>query len=264
MNRIEAKFKALKGAGRPALITYICAGDPDIKTTRRLLPALAEAGADIIEIGMPFSDPMADGPTIQMASQRALKNNVNCDMIFDMVMSVRSRQDTPLLLMGYYNPVYRYGIARFVANAKAAGIDGIIIPDLIPEESDELVLAARRHDFSTVFLASPTSGRERLKLISSKSTGFIYYVSLAGVTGARKSLPKDMRRHVMDIKNVSSKPVCVGFGVSTPRQAKRICAFSDGVIVGSAIIKIIENSLKHDSDIIPGVVSFVKKLRKAL
>ncbi|MFA5069150.1 MAG: tryptophan synthase subunit alpha [Candidatus Omnitrophota bacterium] len=264
MNRIDEKFKALKVPARPALITYICAGDPDMATTRQLLPTLDEAGADIIEIGMPFSDPLADGPTIQMASQRALKNGANCDMIFDVVMSARRNTDIPLLLMGYYNPLYRYGISRFILNAKAAGIDGIIIPDLIPEESGELVCAARRHDFCTVFLASPTSSSVRLKLISSRSTGFIYYVSLAGVTGVRKDLPRHMRRHVVDIKRISKKPVCVGFGISTPQQVSQVCAFSDGVIVGSAIIKIIEKNLKDKARLMRDVVSFTKRLRKAL
>lgn len=264
MNRIDEKFKELKGRGRKAFIVYICAGDPDLNTTKQLVLGLDRVGVDIIELGVPFSDPLADGPTIQKASQRALKNRVNLPKIFSLIKSLRRMVEIPLVLMTYYNPVYKYGVKRFVEDAKIAGADGVIVPDLSPEEAGELISASKRNMFNTIFLAAPTSTRERIRLIAEKSSGFIYYVSLTGVTGARKKLPAQIREHIRQIKRITNKPVCVGFGVSTPEQVRDLSRFCDGVIVGSAIINKLESSLSDKKRIPDKVVAFVKSLIKGL
>jgi tryptophan synthase alpha chain len=264
MNRIDIKFKELKQKNKKAFIVYICAGDPDIATTKELVLEFDKAGADIIELGVPFSDPLADGPTIQRASQRALKNRVNLPIIFSMVKALRKKTDIPLILMTYYNPGYNYGIKNFMTDAKNAGADGVIVPDLIPEEAGELIAASKPCGFDTIFLAAPTSPTERLQLIAKKSSGFIYYVSLTGVTGERKSLPADIRRHIRRLKDITKKPVCVGFGVSTPQQVKDLSRFCDGVIVGSAVIKRIEENLKNKGAIVKKTAGFVKSLLKGL
>jgi tryptophan synthase alpha chain len=261
MNRVDEKFKQLKQKNKKAFIVYICAGDPNMPTTKEIAIGLDIAGVDIIELGIPFSDPLADGPTIQKASQRALSKGANIDKILRLVKSLRKKIDTPIVLMGYYNPIFHYGILNFIKHSKQAGVDGVIIPDLIPEEADEFIFIARQHSLSTVFLASPTSTIKRLKLISSKSTGFIYYVSVAGVTGTRRNLDAGIRKNIQRIKKISSKPVCVGFGVSTPGQVKTISAFSDGVIVGSAIIKIIEKNLNSKITMVREIISFIGKLK---
>ena len=264
MNRIEQRFRELRVAKKRAFISYLCAGDPDMPTTEKLVLEFDKAGVDIVELGIPFSDPLADGPTIQRASQRALKKGVNIPKIFNLARSLREKTDIPIVLMGYYNPIYSYGILNFIKHAKAAGIDGIIIPDLIPEEADEFIFISRQYDLNTIFLAAPTSSTKRLRLIASKSTGFIYYVSLTGVTGARQTIPVNIKENVQRVKRVSKKPVCVGFGVSTPAQARVLAKCSDGVIVGSAIIKILEKNLGNKARAIKDAVSFVKRMVKGL
>jgi len=224
---------------------------------------LSKSGVDLIELGIPFSDPLADGPTIQRASQRALSNGVNTGAILKMVRSVRKKINLPLVFMTYYNLVAHYGLGKFVKDSKASGVDGIIIPDLPPEEGQELSKVSKKEDFSVIFLAAPTSTKDRLKVISDKSTGFIYYVSLTGVTGARKKLPKDVISHVKSLKRITKKPICVGFGISEPKQAKRIANVADGVIVGSALIKIIEKNLKNKV-LYKKVSNFAKSLKKAI
>jgi tryptophan synthase alpha chain len=264
MNRIDKKFKELKRQKKKAFIAYICAGDPDIATTEKLVLALECNGVDVIELGMPFSDPLADGPTIQMASQRALKNRVNIPKMFSSIRRLRKNTEIPIILMGYYNPIYNYGIMHFIKEAKKSGIDGVIIPDLIPEEADDFILVARQYDFSTIFLASPTSTNKRLKLIAAKSSGFIYYVSLTGVTGTRQKLSLRIKGHIARIKRISNKPVCIGFGVSTPEQVRTLVGFSDGVIIGSAIIKRIEKNLNNKAKAIREASSFIRQCRKGL
>jgi len=264
VNRIDKRFKDIKEQKQKAFIAYICAGDPDIATTEKFVLALDRSGVDIIELGIPFSDPLADGPTIQKASQRALKKEVNLTKIFSLIRSLRKKTDIPIVLMGYYNPIYSYSIVRFVNDAQAAGADGVIVPDLIPEEADELIFVARQCDFKTIFLVAPTSTRERVKLIAQKSTGFIYYVSLAGVTGARTVLPTHIREHIRTINRLTKKPVCIGFGVSTSKQVKSLSAYCDGVIVGSAIINIIEKSLPDKPKAIRDVTRFIKSMRQGL
>jgi len=261
MNRIDQKFKSLKKQKKKAFIAFITAGDPSLKVTEELVLAFEESGVDIVELGVPFSDPLADGPTIQAASYRALKNKINIPRIFNLVKRIRKVSDIPICLMTYYNPVFYCGDARFVREAKSAGVDGVIIPDLPPEEAGALIKESKKKDFSTIFFLSPETKKERIKIIEKASTGFVYYVSIAGVTGARKALPKTLKENLKKIKRVVKKPLCVGFGISTGSQAKEISEVSDGVIVGSAIIKqIIKN--KGKKNLASSVARFVKGLAK--
>jgi tryptophan synthase alpha chain len=264
MNRIDNKFIELKKQNKKAFIAYVCAGDPDLQTTEKLVLEFEKAGVDIIELGVPFSDPLADGPVIQRASQRALKRGVNIARILDLAKRLRKKTSIPIVLMGYYNPIYNFGVIKFIKQAKKSGVDGVIVPDLIPEEAGKFVSAAKHYDLNTIFLASPTSSRKRLDIISARSTGFIYYVSLTGVTGTRQFLAKGIKEHVQDIKQRSKKPVCIGFGVSTPEQVRTLSTYSDGVIVGSAIIKILEKSISNKQKAVMDAVSFVKKMIRGL
>ena len=261
MNRIERIFKGLKNK-RAALIPFVVAGDPDLKTTEALVLKMAEAGADIIELGVPFSDPLADGPTIQAASQRALQNGVNLKDIFSLAERLKGI-NTPLVLMTYFNPVFHYGLKEFAEGCGRSGIDGVIIPDLPPEEAGPWMGEARRMGLDTIFLVAPTSPPDRIKLVSRCSQGFIYYVSVTGVTGPRENLPDELEQAVKGIKEQSKKRVAVGFGISTPEQAKRISLFADGIIVGSAIVKMIEENLKNP-ELIDRVKDFVSSFAKAL
>ena len=266
MNNIEKKFKSLRAQKRKAFIAYITAGDPNLDVTEKLVHALEKVGVDIIELGVPFSDPMADGPTIQTASQRALKNKVSLKDILDMVSRIRRTSQIPIALMSYYNPVFHFGDANFVAAAVKAGVDGVIIPDLPPEEAHELRKHSTKSGFSTVFFMAPTTTDERLKKIIQASTGFIYYVSLTGVTGARVDLSRSIATDVKRVKRSTDKPVCVGFGISTPDQVREAGRFADGVIVGSAIIKEIEKNIGKKelvANVSRYVQGFVKVVRKA-
>lgn len=260
MNRIEKKFKELKKRHEKAFIAFIMAGDPTIGVTKKLIFELQAKGADIIELGVPFSDPLADGPTIQRASERALKKKVNIDLVCGLVKSVRLKTDIPIAFLTYYNLIHHYGLERFVQKAKSSGVDGVIIPDLPPEESQRLRRIAKKKNFSMVHLAAPTSSKKRLKKIADASTGFIYYVSLTGTTGVRKKLPKEIFSSLKKIKRITKKPVCVGFGISRGEQIKAISRTSDGVIVGSAIIKVIERN-QRAKDLVKKVGKFVGGLK---
>ena len=262
MSRINPTFARLKKRGQSALIPFIMAGDPDIETTEALVLRMAEAGADIIELGIPFSDPIADGPTIQAASHRALQNGVNLKDVLHMAEKLRGI-NTPLVLMTYFNPVLRYGLKDFAESCGRSGVDGVIIPDLPPDEAGQWIGDARKMDLDTVFLIAPTSPPDRIRLVSRYSRGFIYYVSVTGVTGARENLPDDLEPAVKGIKEQSKKPVAVGFGISTPEQAKRIGLFADGVIVGSAIVKMIEENVRHP-ELTLKVKDFVSSFVEAL
>jgi tryptophan synthase alpha chain len=253
----------LKRDGKKAFIAYITAGDPDIRVTERLVKALKETGVDIIELGIPFSDPIADGPTIQAASQRALKNKITLRKIFAMAGRLKDIQ-MPLVFMTYYNPVMRYSLQRFFASCRRYGIDGVIIPDMPVEEGSELSRIGKKYDVATIFLVSPTSTRDRVRKIAAKSRGFIYYVSLTGVTGARRRLPPEVVSNVRAIKRVTGKPVAVGFGISDSSQAHRIARFADGVIVGSAIVDIIGRNGNNRARILREVPRFTKKIAKAI
>jgi tryptophan synthase alpha chain len=260
MNRIEAKFKQLKKEKRPALITYICAGDPDLKTTGALVLEMEKSGADIIELGVPFSDPIADGPVIQRAALRALKKNTSLKDIVTLVGKIRKQSQVPILLMTYVNPVYRLGPEKLAKLSRQNGIDGYIIPDLPPEAGRDIQHILKQQNIDLVFLASPLTGTSRLKLINKNSSGFIYYVSVTGVTGARKNLPEKVSGQARELHRQATKPVAIGFGVSNAGQVKKLGADFDGVIVGSAIVNIIEQNLGR-RDLVAKVGNFVKSLR---
>jgi len=264
MNRIDATFKRLREEGKKAFIPYITAGDPDLGTTVRMVRALEAAGADIIELGIPFSDPLADGPTIQRAIQRSLDAGCSVKKVFNTVKELRRSVSVPLVFMTYYNIIYNYGLGAFVKDAKAAGADGVIVPDLPLEESGELSAETKKIDFRTVMLTAPTTPPGRFARIAAKSEGFIYYVSLTGVTGARKALSDRLRSDVKKLKRLTSKPLCVGFGVSTAAQARDIARSADGVIVGSAIIKLIEAGLGDKKAMVEKVRRFAASIARAI
>ncbi len=259
MNRIEKKFAALKKQKKKAFIAFITAGDFGLSTTKKLVFEFDKCGADIIELGVPFSDPIADGPTIQASSERSLKRGTTLSQIIRLVGNLRPSSNIPIVLMTYYNPVLKYGLKKLVFDCEKNGIDGVIVPDLPPDEADDLIAASRGKRFSTIFLLSPTSTKERIKLVAKKSKGFIYYVSLTGITGARKRLPKELLSQVRLVKRYTKKPVCVGFGVSRPEQIKQICKVADGAVVGSAIVKVIER-YSGKQNLIESVGRYLKSL----
>lgn len=237
MSRIAPRFVELANAGRAAFVPFITAGDPDAETTLALLHELPAAGADVIELGVPFSDPMADGPAVQASSQRALKAGMTLVKVLDIVKRFRrSDTATPLVLMGYYNPIHAYGTARFAKDAAAAGVDGLITVDLPPEEDDVLRAPAAAHGLDIVRLATPTSTDARLETIADGASGFIYYVSIAGVTGTKDFAEAEVRAAVARVKAKADMPVAVGFGIKTPEQAAAIAGFADAAVVGSAIV----------------------------
>ena len=260
MNRIDKKFKELQKQGKKAFIAFIMAGDPSLAVTKKLILELDRQGTDIIELGVPFSDPIADGPTIQKASERGLKSKTTLTGVFNMVRDVRSETQKPIVLMLYYNLVFHYGLERFIENAARSGVDGAIVPDLPPEESKELRDISKKHKFSIIHLLAPTSSIERIKKVSNASAGFIYYVSLTGTTGTRVRLPKELESSIKNIKKITKKPVCAGFGISTPEQVKEVQKTADGAIVGSAIVKVIERNIRK-KDLVKKVGSFVRTLR---
>lgn len=257
MSRIGRTFKKLGERGGKAFIPYIMAGDPDLMRTRQLVRILEECGADIIELGVPFSDPLADGPTIQKAAQRALVEGVTLSSVIGLVAELRQSTEIPVILMTYYNPVFRYGEEKFVQDASTAGVDGVIVPDLPPDEAAVLRKCARKADFDTIFLLAPTSTGDRIRTVARASKGFIYYVSITGITGSRLSMDAGIESHIARIRRESGTPVAVGFGISTPEEASAVSRFADGVIVGSAIVKRIE---ERDEDL----KAYLRSLRRAI
>jgi len=239
MNRIDQKFSELKKRKEKALIIYMTAGDPSLKKNEVLIYAFEKDRVDLIELGVPFSDPLADGPVIQAASQRALKRKTNLAKILRLVGRVRKKSEIPILLMSYLNPIFRYGIDAFARSAKQSGVDGLIVPDLPPDEGKSISAVMRRYGIDLVYLAAPTSTQKRIRYIADASRGFIYYVSLTGITGTRRSLPLKLDESVRAVKKETPLPVCVGFGVSNPAQALRMSRAADGVIIGSAIVKVL-------------------------
>jgi tryptophan synthase alpha chain len=235
LNRIDAQFARLREAKQGAFCPYVCAGDPDLAVTAELIAELARRGADCIELGVPFSDPIADGPVLQAATQRALRGGVTMRRILAMVRALRRGCTVPMALMSYYNPIHRYGVKRLVDDAVSAGIDGFIVPDLPPEDAGELIAAARGHDAKTIFFIAPTTPAARVKQIDRATTGFVYCLSVTGITGARRTLPAQLRRDLKRLKGRTHHPLVVGFGVSVPQQVRQMCAVADGVIVGSAM-----------------------------
>ncbi|RKU08636.1 tryptophan synthase subunit alpha [Candidatus Poribacteria bacterium] len=260
MNRIDQKFQALRHQGVQAFMPYLCAGDPNPELTSKLLLTLEAAGADLIELGVPFSDPIADGPTVQRASERALTHHISLQQILEMVTNLRTQTDIPIALMSYYNPIFRMGEAAFCKAAQAAGVDGVIVPDLPPEQAQPLLEVAPKYNLATIFLVAPTSPPERMQLIASVSTGFIYCVSVTGVTGARAMLSDEIAPMITELRKHTDKPISVGFGVSTPDQAAQIAQIADGVIVGSAIVDVIEENMNDEAGLLAAVKQFASDL----
>ena len=263
--RIDRRFAALKAEGRAALVTFITAGDPDPDASRKILLGLPAAGADVIELGMPFSDPMADGPAIQLSSQRALKAGMTLKKTLALVRDFRAKDDaTPIVLMGYYNPIFVYPTAAFLDEAKAAGVDGLIVVDVPPEADEELCLPARERGINFIRLAAPTTDAKRLPAVLQNTSGFVYYVSITGITGSAAPEVADVHKHVARIKRATRLPVAVGFGVRTPEQVRQIGAGADGVVVGSALVNAIKESLGNKGQATPRTAPAVLDLVKSL
>lgn len=267
--RIDRRFAELKTEGRAALVTFLTAGDPDPETSLALVQALPAAGADVIELGMPFTDPMADGPAIQMSSQRALKAGQTLKKTLELVRAFRGSDDaTPLVLMGYYNPIYIYGVDRFLRDSKSAGVDGLIIVDLPPEEDEELCLPALKAGLNFIRLATPTTDDKRLPAVLANTSGFVYYVSITGITGAATPDAEKVAAAVARIKRHTKLPVAVGFGVRTAEQAAGIASGADGVVVGSALVSVLKGSLdpndKATEKTVSGVVDLVAALARGV
>ncbi|MEP6934721.1 MAG: tryptophan synthase subunit alpha [Nitrospirota bacterium] len=262
-SKLDRVFAQLKNRGEKALIAYVMAGDPSLQGTEQLVVELERAGADIIELGVPFSDPIADGPVIQQAAERALRSGTSLRTILSMVASLRTRTQIPLVLMAYYNSVYAFGPERFCREAAQAGIDGLIMPDMPPDEAGPLKGPAAAAGLPLIFLLAPTSTAERRTFVARQSQGFIYYVSLTGITGAKLLNLADVRKNVEKIRKVTRVPVAVGFGVATPEDAANVAAIADGVIVGSAIVKQIA-AYREKPEMVKHVAEFVRSLKTAM
>ncbi|MBI5233885.1 MAG: tryptophan synthase subunit alpha [Deltaproteobacteria bacterium] len=261
--RLKNVFDGLKKKKEKALIAFITAGDPDLGTTENLIYELEKRGVDIIELGIPFSDPMADGPTIQASSERALKAGVTVKDVIGLVKKVRMKVSLPIVLFGYYNPIFNYGLKRFARSANSAGVDAVLVVDLPPEESGELKEELDKQGIDLIFLLTPTSDKGRIRLVANMASGFIYYVSIAGVTGARKDLATDVESAVKGLKHHTGLPIAVGFGISNPDQVRTVARWADAVVVGSAIIDTIRRNLDR-KDLIPSKIGeFVQTLKDA-
>lgn len=255
MSRIASVFNQ---AGHKALIPYVTVGYPSVEDTLKVVPILADSGCDIVELGIPFSDPLADGATIQKASFHALKNGVTPKLCLEVAEKLSPKVKVPLVFMTYFNPVLNYGLEEFCGACVRSGVDGLIIPDLPPDEGSELEEVTRRHKLDLIYLLAPTSSDERIRLVADRARGFIYLVSVTGVTGARDCLPTELNSFVDRVRKAAKQPLCVGFGISTPEQARQVAEIADGVIVGSRIIQLME------TDGLAAVGNFVNKLRRAL
>jgi tryptophan synthase alpha chain len=267
--RIDARFAELAKEGRSAFVTFVMAGDPDPKTSLDILKALPKAGADMIEIGMPFTDPMADGPSIQAAGLRALKAGMTLKKTLEMVRGFRTDDETtPLVLMGYYNPIYIYGVDKFLVDAKAAGVDGLIIVDLPPEEDDELCLPAMKAGLNFIRLATPTTDDKRLPAVLANTSGFVYYVAITGITGSASADSKVVGEAVARIKRHTELPVCVGFGIRTPDAARAIAERANGAVVGTALVDALRGSLDAEgratAKTVPAVADLVAALAQGV
>lgn len=262
MNRIDSTFAKLKSHGEKALIAYLMAGDPNLQETETLVLELERAGADLIELGVPFSDPIADGPVIQKAAERALRSGASLRRILETVANLRERTQVPIVLMAYYNTIHAFGETAFCGQAVSAGVDGLIVPDLPPEEASLLAAAAADRGPCLIFLLAPTSTPARRQLVIRRSRGFIYYVSLTGITGAKLSDLDSVRRNVAKIRREARLPVAVGFGIATPEDVAQVAEFADGVIVGSAIVRLVEQH-RDDTDLAECVARYVRSLKAA-
>jgi len=261
VSRIDDRFKSLNG--KKALVAFFTAGDPDLSTSKDIFSVIEKAGADIIELGVPFSDPLADGPVIQASAHRSLQNGTTLGKIIELVKDIRSQSQLPIVLMSSFNPVFAYGQAKFVEDAVNAGADGVILPDLPPEEAGKFLGFANAKSLDTIFLLAPTSTPDRIQMVGEASKGFIYYVSLTGTTGTKEALAENLEEKVSAIKNEVKLPVLIGFGISGPEQAKEAGQCSDGVIIGSAIVKLIESHsdpVERDKKI----TEFISSIKTAL
>jgi tryptophan synthase alpha chain len=262
MSRLETRFSSLQAEHSKALVTFITAGDPNLAVTEEIIYLLEEAGADVIELGVPFSDPMADGPTIQLSSERALASGTTLHAILELVTSVRKRSQIPIILMGYLNPLFAYGYDRFCRDAVCAGVDGVLVVDMPPEESRELTIPARHYGLDVIFLLTPTSDAERIAIVKRLGSGFVYYVTVTGVTGARASVSVSLAQELARVKQGILLPIMAGFGISTPEQAAEVAKLADGVVVGSAIVKLFENYC--DEELKQRLRHYVAELKRAL
>ena len=267
--RIDRRFRALKEEGRGGLVTFMTAGDPDLETSAAILRGLPEAGADIIELGMPFSDPMADGPAIQLASQRALKAGMTLAKTLAMVAEFRQGDDeTPIVLMGYFNPIYVYGVEAFIKDALEAGVDGLIVVDLPPEEEKELCLPATAAGLNFIMLTAPTTDDQRLPVVLRNASGFVYYVSITGITGTASAALADIEAAVARLKSHTDLPIAVGFGIKTPEQAAEIAGAAEAAVVGSALVNVIAGNLdgegKAGSGLVEAALGFVGDLARGV
>ena len=259
MTRIGQRFEDLRKAGRTGFVAYITAGDPDLNTTHQVVLELDRRGVDVLELGVPFSDPLADGPVIQEASQRALTAGATLEGVLSMVADVRAETEIPIVLMTYYNPIHRYGVERFVKRAADVGVDGVLMLDLPPEEGGDYEAQMDEHGLDTIFLVTPTTRDDRMKLIASHTRGFVYYVSRTGVTGERDSLADEIQSKVSAICQYTDMPIAVGFGISTPEHVSEIARYADAVVVGSAIVRRM-GEFQHDADLVAKVGDFVGSL----
>ncbi|MHB8772737.1 MAG: tryptophan synthase subunit alpha [Syntrophales bacterium] len=263
MGRIEARFATLKKEGRRAFVAYLTAGDPDLETTARLIPALEAAGVDVVEIGVPFSDPTADGPAIQAASQRALAKGATPAKVLALVAELRRTSAIPIVLFGYFNPILSYGPERFAADAAAAGADGLLVVDLPPEEAGELRRYTDPAGLAFITLVAPTTDPARARKILRGATGFVYYISVTGVTGTAVPDPEEVRADVERLRGLTTLPVAVGFGISTPEQATAIASAADGVVIGSALVRLIAEK-SAGPDLIAAVAAYARSIRRAI
>jgi tryptophan synthase alpha chain len=263
MNRIDETFARLRAEGASALIPFLVAGDPDLETTAELVRAAAEHGADLIEIGVPFSDPTADGPVIQQSAERALQAGASLPRILELVAEVRRSCAMPVILYGYYNPVFRYGAERFAQDARRAGVDGVLVVDLPPEESEELLPALRRARLHFISLLAPTTGPARMHRIVRNASGFVYYVSVTGVTGSRSMQSDLVRPAVERLRGMTDLPIGVGFGISTPEQAGAVARFADAAVVGSAIVRVVAEH-RGSAGLVREVADFIERLKEGV
>jgi len=260
---MSERIKKVFSDKKKKLITFVTGGDPDKKTSQKILEKIVECGSDVVEIGMPFSDPMADGPTIQLSSNRAINNGTNLETIFNICKNIRKINNAiPIVLMGYYNVIFHFGVKRFVCECSKIGIDGLIIVDLQPEEDPELFDEIQFHDIDLIRLITPTTDPKRLKKIIQHASGFLYYVTITGITGQKSADMKELKHSVKEIRRQSNLPIVAGFGIKDKNQVSEICAITDGAVVGSSIVKIIENNLNQSDVILKLISDFVKELKK--
>jgi tryptophan synthase alpha chain len=263
MGRIGEKFESLRAKNEKALIVYLTAGDPSLDVTKNLILGLEAAGVDIIEIGVPFSDPTADGPVIQAASQRALKTGTTLQGVLDLVAEIRRTSQIPILLFGYFNPIFAYGVEKFAKATQKAGVDGVLVVDLPPEEAGELRVYSDAAGLDFISLVAPTTGKGRLKTILKTATGFLYYISITGVTGTAAPKIDDIAREVTKIRKLTKMPIAVGFGISNAAQAKEIGALADGIVIGSAVVKLIDEN-RNNSELVRIVADYTREIKNAL